>query len=193
MKCLNSIVAITVVLASIGAAAWQKPVEKMPVTESFELLIAGAQNQLSQAADAMPEDKFSFVPANGAFAGTRTYGQQIKHLAANNYRMAAFIVNQQPTPDQEAEKGPDSVQSKAQIMEYLQGSFAALRKSAATITESNLNEYLPIMVNRNSTHRTRLQLVIDAIVHDYDHYGQMVEYLRMNDIIPPASRKTKPQ
>ena len=73
-------------------------------------------------------------------------------------------------------------------MDYLEGSFAALHKSVATISKRNLEKPLPIMSNRNPAHRTRVQLTIDAIAHDYDHYGQMVEYLRMNGIVPPASR-----
>jgi hypothetical protein len=70
-------------------------------------------------------------------------------------------------------------------MDYLQGSFTALHKAAATINEENS---LTIVASPNRRIKTRLAFVIDAVAHSYDHYGQLVEYLRMNGIIPPASR-----
>ena len=99
------------------------------------------------------------------------------------------MVGQEPTPDQEAETGPEAVRSKEEIMEYVRGSFAALHRSVALINAQN--EMTPVWSNRVGTLRqnTRVQFAVDAVAHSYDHYGQMVEYLRMNGIVPPASRK----
>jgi ABC-type phosphonate transport system ATPase subunit len=98
------------------------------------------------------------------------------------------MLGQNARSDQEAETGPDDVRSKAQIMDYVRGSFAALHKSVATTTAENAVS--PVLAARFGTSRqnTRVQFAIDAVAHSYDHYGQMVEYLRMNGIIPPASR-----
>src|SRR4051812_8162941 len=52
------------------------------------------ERQFVSAADAMPEDKFNFAPTNGEFKGVRTFGQQIKHVAAENYRIAAAILGE---------------------------------------------------------------------------------------------------
>ena len=188
MKRLNSLFVIFVVLASIVAGAQQKT-SNVPVNQLLDSWITNTENHVVPAADAMPEGKYSFAPTAGDFAGVRTFAQQIKHLAANNYRMAAYILNQQPTPDQESETGPDSVQSKVQIMDYLEGSFAALHKAVATITERNLGEPLPTPSNWQTFAKTRLQLTVDAVAHSFNHYGQMVEYLRMNGIVPPDSRR----
>jgi hypothetical protein len=68
-------------------------------------------------------------------------------------------------------------------MEYLKGSFVYLHRAAAAVSEKNEAETIKSMRNR-----TRPGLVVDALVHSSDHYGQMVEYLRMNGIVPPASR-----
>jgi hypothetical protein len=100
--------------------------------------------------------------------------------------MAAYILNQTPTADQESETGPDTVQSKAQIIEYLKGSFAVLHRAMAAIDEGNMLK--PMAAAPSLSQRTRLQLAEDVVAHSYDHYGQMVEYLRMNRIVPPASR-----
>jgi uncharacterized damage-inducible protein DinB len=162
---------------------------KVAVGRALDFWIANAEEEVVSAADAMPEEKYFFAPTAGQFAGVRTFAQQVKHLAANNYRMAARIVGQTPTPDQEAETGPETVQSKAQIMDYLKGSFKALHDAAATITAEN--GFMPVLSARVGTamQNTRVQFAIDAVAHSYDHYGQMVEYLRMNGIVPPASRK----
>lgn len=155
------------------------------VSQALDFWVSNAEKDVVSAADAMPEEKYSFAPTVGEFTGARTYGEQIKHLAANNYRMAAYVIKQTPTADQEAEAGPDEVRSKAQIMDYLKGSFAALHRSVATINAANV----VTPVGRSARQDTRLQFAVDAVAHSYDHYGQMVEYLRMNGIVPPASRR----
>ena len=161
------------------------PQAHLPVMAALDFWITNTESEVVPAADAMPESKYGFAPSGGEFAGVRTFAQQLKHLAANNYRMAAYITGQQPTPDQESERGPNDVQSKAQIVGYLKGSFAALHSAIASIDDQNMLQPLGLHLRQD----TRLQLAIDAVAHSYDHYGQIVEYLRMNSIVPPASRR----
>jgi uncharacterized damage-inducible protein DinB len=158
------------------------------VSEALDFWIGNTEKEVVSAADAMPEEKYSFAPTAGEFTGVRTFAQQVKHLAANNYRMAARMLGQTPTPDQEAETGPDAVRSKAEIIDYLKGSFVSLHRSVSTITAENaVTPVLPARVGA-VRQNTRVQFAVDAVAHSYDHYGQMVEYLRMNGIVPPASR-----
>jgi len=77
----------------------------------------------------------------------------------------------------------------AEVMEYLKGSFAALHKAVATINQNNAVEQVK---SPSSWQKTRLSFAINAVAHCFDHYGQLVEYLRMNGIVPPASRPRKP-
>jgi hypothetical protein len=165
------------------------PQARITISQALDYWISNCEKDVVSAAAAMPEGKYSFAPTAGEFTGTRTFAEQIKHLAANNYRMAARTLGQNPTADQEAETGPDAVRSKAEILEYLKGSFVTLHRSVATITGENA--VAPVLPERISTARqnTRVQFAVDAVAHSYDHYGQMVEYLRMNGIVPPASRK----
>jgi len=159
------------------------------ISQALDFWVSNTEKEVVSTADAMPEEKYSFAPSGDGFAGVRTFAQQVKHLAANNYRMAARIAGQTPTPDQEAETGPEDVRSKAQIMEYVRGSFVALHRSVATITLKNALS--PVLAARVGTpnQNTRVQFAVDAVAHSYDHYGQMVEYLPMNGIVPPASRR----
>src|SRR5205085_7252263 len=105
-----------------------------------------------------------------------------KHLAAANYRLGAKILGENPPNGEKGENAPDSVKSKADVMKYVKGSFAYLHRAAAAIDETNAT------TPAQGDERTRLWLLIDAIAHSSNHYGQMVEYLRMNGIVPPASR-----
>ena len=159
------------------------------ISQALDYWISNTEKEVVAAADAMPEEKYSFTPTAGEFIGVRTFAQQVKHLAANNYRMASRILGKSATPDQEAETGPGAVRSKAEIMAYLRGSFTALHQSMVTITSENA--VAPVFPGRVDTARqnTRVQFAVDAVTHSYDHYGQMVEYLRMNNIVPPASRR----
>jgi uncharacterized damage-inducible protein DinB len=188
MRSSQGLLVISLLLVSIGFAPAQSnnPTAIHTVGQALDFWITNTEIRVVSAAEAMPEEKYSYAPTAGEFAGIRTFAQQIKHLAANNYRMAAYILNQAPTPDQESEAGPDTVQSKAQIMDYLKGSFALLHRAMATINEGNMLK--PLAASPGPLQKTRLQLAVDAVAHSNDHYGQMVEYLRMNGIIPPASR-----
>jgi hypothetical protein len=191
MKERNWILAAVALVASCGLALGQtgKPTEHFGAGQVVDVMVANAEREIVPAADAMPEDKYSFAPASGAFQGVRTFAEQVKHLAAANYQLGARILGEKPpagTVGTKSETAPDSVKTKAEILEHLKGSFAYLHKAVGTIDEKNAVE--PIQGASGTWQKTRLGLAVDAIAHSYDHYGQMVEYLRMNGIVPPASR-----
>jgi uncharacterized damage-inducible protein DinB len=188
MKSLHWLSVLPLLLISSGSACAQhsEPAPIHTVSQALDFWITNTENLVVPAADAMPAEKYSFAPTAGEFTGVRTFAQQVKHLAANNYRMAAYILNQTPTPEEKSETGPDTVQSKAQIMDYVKGSFAALHRAIAAINEGNMLEQLTSSPSPGQG--TRLQLAVDVVAHSSNHYGQMVEYLRMNGIVPPASR-----
>src|SRR5208337_1187497 len=124
-----------------------------------------------------------FAPSNGEFKGVRTYAEQIKHVAAVNYFFGAAILGDK-VPDDET--GPAAVKTKAEIINYLKESFVYVHKAIQTINEKNLVE--PVKSPFGEGTVTRLGLATSVGSHCFDHYGQMVEYLRMNGIVPPASR-----
>src|SRR5437764_14809721 len=109
MKILSRISFCLICLVALQSAFGQS---RLTVSQALDFWINNTEKMVVNAADAMPEDKYSFAPTGGEFTGVRTFAKQIKHLAANNYRMAAYILSQTPTPDQEAETGPDNVQTK---------------------------------------------------------------------------------
>src|ERR1700730_10409091 len=131
---------------------------RLTVSQALDFWITTVEKTVVATADAMPEEKYSFAPTRGEFTGVRTFAEQVKHLAANNYRMAAYILGQVPTPDQKSETGPDAVQSKAQIMQYVRGSFAALHRAMSAIDERYMLE--PMAAYPSPAQKTRIQLAI---------------------------------
>jgi hypothetical protein len=193
MRKTNCVLTLLVLLACSRASLGQasKPLLSTTVTEALDSWITNAERHVVPVAEVMPEDKYSFAPSqtSGEFKDVRTFAEQLKKLATNNYWMAALIVGNKASAEQYNETGPDSVKGKAEIMAYLKGSFVALHKAVATIDGNNAAEPAAMAIGWQ---KTRLSFAVDAVAHSFDHYGQLVEYLRMNGIIPPVSRPKKP-
>jgi uncharacterized damage-inducible protein DinB len=134
----------------------------------------------------MPADKYSFAPTVGEFHGVRTFAKQLKHAAAVQYLVSMSILGEPVTAEMADERGPDAARSKADVMKYLEGSFTELHRAAATLDETNA--FTPMKGVFGSAPATRVGLIAGALAHSSNHYGQMVEYLRMNGIVPPASQ-----
>ena len=160
--------------------------EHRSVTQILDHTVSNLEHEFVPAAEAMPEDKYGFAPTNGEFKGVRTFAQQIKHVAAVNYELAAAILEEKPPVDIGDESGPSSLTTKADILKYLNASFAYVHKAVQTINEKNLAETVRSPFGEGGV--SRLGLASSVPAHGYDHYGQMVVYLRMNGIVPPASR-----
>ena len=160
--------------------------EKLTVGQIEDRLTGMAEGEFVPAADAMPEGKYSFAPSSGEFKGVRTFAQQVKHVAAVNYLIGATILEEKPPVELGGENGPDSITSKADIMKFTKDSFAYLHKALSSITEKNATDLIKSPFGQNKV--TRLGIATIALWHPFDHYGQMVVYLRMNGIVPPASR-----
>ena len=186
-------IAVCCLLLSFGVAKMVLAVDPQEKAETKPTFASVLDHQLSNtekivvpAADAMPEDKYNFAPTQGEFKGVRGFGAEVKHMAVANYYFGSTILGEKSPVDLGGgPDGPASIKSKAEIMKFLNDSFVYAHKAVNSVNETNVLE--PVTSGKNTT--TRLALSINMIGHPYDHYGQMVEYLRMNGIIPPASRK----
>jgi uncharacterized damage-inducible protein DinB len=203
MKQLKFSLLLTAALSLAAASAYAQAAKSSPagrasVSPSTPPTIASAidreislvEKEVLEAAEAMPEDKFDFSPeklnvAGSDFKGVRTFGEQLKHVAASNYLIWSPITGEKPPDTVNDGKGPDNMKAKADIIKYLKDSFAFGHKAVATLNDSNLVQPIP---RNNRPPTTRLFMATFAAAHAFDHYGQMVEYLRMNGIVPPASR-----
>ena len=189
MKKMKWLFASMLVLSGcvLAGAQADKPAENQTITQVLDRSISNVEGEFVPAADAMPEDKYQFAPSNGEFKGVRNFGQQVKHVAAVNYLVAASILGEKPPVDIGGENGPDSVKTKADALKFLKDSFAYAHKAVATVNEKNA--VAPINSPFGEGKVTPLGMATLIVGHCFDHYGQMVEYLRMNGIVPPASRR----
>src|ERR1700746_2950981 len=173
-----------------AAGASASPSTPPTIASAIDREISIVEKEVVEAAEAMPEDKFDFSPERlnlhgSEYKGVRTFGEQLKHVAASNYLIWSPITGEKPPDTVNDGKGPDNMKAKADIIKFVKDSFAFGHKAVATLNESNLVQ--PI-TRPNRPPTTRLFLATFAPAHAFDHYGQLVEYLRMNGIVPPASR-----
>lgn len=152
----------------------------MSPSETYGKLLGLIEKEFVGAAEAMPEDKFNFAPpaTSGDFKGVRSFGAQVKHVTEANYYFFGGSMSEanMKTKSDAIEK----LTSKADIVQALKDSLAQAHTYVNGITAENAF----VMTE----HGTRGGMASFGIAHMMDHYGQMVVYLRMNSIVPPASR-----
>ena len=192
MKSLRISLPVVVLLGAVSAIA--SPPEAQPtappsptVASVVDRQVTNVEKLILDVADAMPEEKYGFSPETlklpGAeYKGVRSFGVQLKHIAASNNILWAQLTGEKLPDDYKGGNGPEALRSKAEILKFLKDSYALGHRAAATLTEKNM------VLPPEGSKSTRLHLATFAVAHAYDHYGQMVEYLRMNGIVPPASR-----
>jgi len=188
MKQLFSLMMCVVLGFTITAAAQaNKPKdEHRTVAQVLDGATASMEHEFVPAVEAMPEDKFNYAPTAGEFNKVRTFAQQAKHVAAVNYILGAAILGEKPPAEVGGESGPASLTTKDDIVKYLKASFEYAHKAIGTITEKNLLEGMKNPFGEGTMTKMGLAGIITS--HGFDHYGQMVVYLRSNGIVPPASR-----
>ncbi len=165
----------------------QSPQPVLTMASVVDREISALEKEMVGAAEAMPEDKFNFSPESlnnpgSDYRGVRTFAVEIKHVAASNYFLWSPVTGDKVPDWLTDENGPESMKTKADIINFLRDSFALGHKAAASLTPENMLQ--PVGRSNNA----RVYRATFAVAHAYDHYGQMVEYLRMNGIVPPASR-----
>ena len=153
-------------------------------------LVGMAESETVSAAKAMPAEKYGFAPSSAIFAPSqgaefatvRTFVGQVTHVAEANYYFFSGWSGLKPSVDM---KALGAITDKAAAVAALEASFAFAHRAVATITPANVW----VAVKPIDGFSTRATIVAFAAAHANDHYGQMVEYLRMNGVVPPASAK----
>jgi uncharacterized damage-inducible protein DinB len=145
--------------------------------------------QFAGAAEAMPEATYDWAPTQGEFKGVKTFAQQVKHVSAINFLMGSMILGEKaPAEVGNPEMGPDSLKTKAEILKYMKDSFVYAHKAVQSLTAQNGCRPVKNPFGQGPD-LTPIGMATLLAFHGMDHYGQMVEYLRSNNIVPPASRR----
>jgi hypothetical protein len=174
-------------VAASGPQAQQVQQPAPTIASTVDREVSTIEKLVVDAAEAMPEDKFNFSPENlnipgGEYKGVRAFAVQAKHVAASNYFIWSPVTGDKLPEGLKDGNGPENLKTKADIIKFLKDSFALGHRAAAALTAENM------LQAPEHSKSPRLYLATFGVAHAYDHYGQMVEYLRMNGIVPPASR-----
>jgi hypothetical protein len=193
---LTAALSFCTLAASAQMAGSSAPSPSGPVdpVKSFDSAVTGLEKLWTGAATAMPADKYSFAPSAAIFVptqatkyeGVRTYAQIVTHTIQANYRYFSLIGGIKPEADVQA---IGKLTSKDDILKALADTFAFAHKAVANVTAANAFDAVQ---GRPGSNQTRVTAFAGAIAHGEDEYGQAVEYLRMNAIIPPASAPREP-
>jgi uncharacterized damage-inducible protein DinB len=155
------------------------------IADSVSGTLQFAEGNFLGVAEAMPENKYSFVPTTGKFDDVRSFGEQVKHVACAQF--AFFNEFEGKRPPEDCEKGGhEPARTKSELIKYLKDSFDYSNHVLATLTAKNA---LDRVEGRYAGPNTKLGISVVAVWHITDHYGQLVEYLRMNGIVPPMTQK----
>jgi hypothetical protein len=173
---------------TVAASTPQAQQTQPTVASIVERQVSAIEKQVVEAAEAMPENKFNFSPESlnipsSEYKGVRTFAVQVKHVATSNYFLWSPLTGDKLPEGLKDGNGPENLKTKADIIKFLKDSFALGHKAAATLTTENM------LLTPERSKSPRLHLATFGVAHAYDHYGQMVQYLRMNGIVPPASRR----
>jgi hypothetical protein len=180
---LSLLAAIALLLIALPTVAQQQPSPAQTISDSINYMWKMVESDFTSLAEAMPEDKWNFKPTQGAFTDVRTFGEQVKHVACANEAWAKKLRGETP-PDRCDTGGPSPARTKAEILAYLRESFVMMDSE---IAKSKLDNLMAPMKGPYAGDN-RLEVLNSALWHISDHYGQLVEYVRMNGIVPPASR-----
>jgi hypothetical protein len=179
---------------SVAASAQMKmdgPMKmgKASPAKALDDLLSLYEGEAMGVAKAMPADKYNFAPSAAIFAPgqdvkfdtVRTFVQQVTHVAEANYYFYSAVGGMKPDMDRAA---MEKIMTKDEAVAALAASFKFAHQAIATITPENA--FLPIKPIDGQG--TRATVAAFGVAHGYDHYGQMVEYLRMNGVVPPGSK-----
>lgn len=167
------------------AAAAEK---RMSIAEANDIALTGFEGTFLPAARAMPADQYDFAPASLAipganFQGVRSFSSEVKHVAQANFITYQAISGLTPAYDVD---GIMALKTKDEILAALAASFAFGHKALVTLTAATEEDAMDFQGLK-----TKETVAAFALAHAFDHYGQMVVYLRMNGIVPPASAPKK--
>ncbi len=192
MKKLYSMFTVVVILmaTSFLAAQTNGTGTHRSNSQIVEFILDLQEREVLGVAAAMPAEKYPFVPTGKGFRGVRSFAEQLRHIAADNYLLGAGILGENPPVDVgSGESGSNTVRTKAEITAYVKNSFDYMHRASAAINDNREVIPTPRISPWPDGTATRLGIAVEDCVHTWDHYGQLVEYLRMNGIVPPASRK----
>ena len=146
----------------------------------------GLQRNLATAFDSIPADKFSYKPT----APQQTLGYIAQHLANDNYFFCNNFGDLKATRPEEETATPDSVKAtwpKEKLVASLKASFTFCEQAFAQLNDAALNKTYTVTQQGQSREVSRMSPVIGHLIDMADHYSQVANYMRLNNMLPPTA------
>lgn len=185
MKIARAALLTLVLPASLAAQATggQQP---NPITAAFRSRTLGLQRNIAQAFDSIPESKFGYKPTPAQL----TFGYIAQHLASDDYFFCNNFGAMKPTLDAEDTTTADSVKAKwpkEKLVSKLKASLAFCEQALGQVSDANLSEPVTISFGGQSRTTTRSNMVLGHALDLADHYSQIANYMRLNNMLPPSA------
>ena len=170
---MRIVCAAAIVIAVAAPASAQSGPMAAALKGHFDLV----KGNITKTAEKVPEELYSFKPT----PEVRSLGQVIAHAADANF-MICSVAAGTPAPAASVEK---TKTSKADLQKALADAFAACDAAFAGMTDAKAME----MVDFFGGKQPRLAVLAFNTAHDFEHYGNLVTYMRLKNIVPPSSEK----
>ena len=184
----RSLFAILTLVAPISLAAQQPPATPPanPITTAFRNRIGGLHRNIAQAFDSIPESKFGYKPTPAQLS----IGYIAQHIASDDYFFCNNFGAMKGTRAAEDTATADSVKAtwpKAKLVAQLKESFAFCDQAIAQLDDAKLGESVTITFGGNSRSVARASMALGHAIDLADHYSQLANYMRLNNILPPTA------
>lgn len=189
-----SYLAILALVLPAGVAAQQTPAGATadPITAAFRTRTLALQRNLAEAFDSIPADKFGYRPTPAQL----TIGFIAQHLATDNYLFCNTFGPMKASLPAADTTTPDSVKArwpKDTLVAKLKKSFEFCEQAFAQLDDAKLAEPVTLTFRGQSRSVSRASMVLGHALDMADHYSQLANYMRLNDILPPTALRRRPR
>jgi hypothetical protein len=157
-----------------------------PVTTVFRNRTMGLQRNIAQAFDSIPESKFSYKPTPAQL----TIGYIAQHLVSDNYFFCNNFGTMKGTQSAKDTTTADSVRAqwpKDTLVAKLKASFTFCETAFAQLDDAKLADQVTMGSGGQTRNVTRASMVLGHALDMADHYSQLANYMRLNNILPPTA------
>ncbi|HEY4132539.1 MAG TPA: DinB family protein [Gemmatimonadaceae bacterium] len=172
------------------ALAAQQPAGAAPVTDpiatAFRGRIVGMHRNIAQAFDSIPEAKFDYKPTPSQL----TVGFIAQHIASDSYLFCSNFGAMKPTLPAKDTETPDSVKAKwpkDTLVAKLKASFTFCQSALGQLRDSTISEPVTLTFGGNTRTLSRINMVLGHALDLSDHYSQIANYMRLNNLVPPSA------
>jgi DinB superfamily len=163
-----------------------------PITAAFRGRTMSLQRNLAQAFDSIPAAIFNYKPTPAQL----TIGYIAQHLATDNYLFCNTFGAMKASVPAKDTTTADSIKAKwpkDTLVAKLKASFTFCEEAFAQLDDAKLGDQVSLTFNGNTRMVTRAGMALGHALDMADHYSQLANYMRLNNILPPTALPRPPR